>query len=290
MRKNLEINKTAATVIILNIIQVLSILGIIMYSFFIDPSVLMNKNLLQYLMFVLIIFVAFLNSFITVKDSLHLINSDFQYKSLKESLNQVENLNNSLRAQRHDFMNHLQVVYSLMEMNEYTDARDYIDKIYKDIQKVSRVLKTANPAVNALLQAKMLACEQREIRMELNISTALKDLYVPSWEFCRIIGNLIDNSIYALKDIQPERVIIINIYEDLKCFGFRISNNGAMIPTDIAEKIFDAGFSTKGALGSGMGLAIIKDIVTEYDGNIKLSSTNKITYFEVDFPKQVIKQ
>jgi two-component system, LytTR family, sensor histidine kinase AgrC len=285
MKKNLNINKTAFTVIVLNIIQVFSVLGIILYSFFIDPSLLANKNLFQYFVFILIIFLAFLNSFITVKDSFHLINSDFQYKSLKDTLGQVENLNKSLRAQRHDFMNHLQVVYSLMEMNEYSDARDYIDKVYKDIQKVSRVLKTANPAINALLQAKMLACEQRGIRMELNIATSLKELNIPVWELCRIIGNLIDNSIYALRNEQSERLIIINLFEDLKNYGFRISNNGPVIPHDIAEKIFDAGFSTKGDKGDGMGLAIVKDIVNEYSGNIKLLSSDKITYFEVSLPK-----
>jgi two-component system, LytTR family, sensor histidine kinase AgrC len=290
MKKNININKAAYAVIVLNCIQVISVLGLILYSFFIDPSLLINKNLFQYFVFILIILIAFLNSFITVRDSLHLINFDLQYKSVKDSLYQVENLNRSLRAQRHDFMNHLQVVYSLMEMNEYTEATDYIDKVYKDIQKVSRILKTANPAINALLQAKMLACEQRGIKMELNIASSLKDIHIPVWELCRVIGNLIDNSIYALKNIHTERKIIINLFEDLKSYSFRISNNGPIIPIDITQKIFDSGFSTKGDKGDGMGLSIIKEIVTEYDGNIKLSSSDKITYFEVDFPKLILRQ
>ena len=285
MKKNLNINKTAYAVILLNILQVSAVLGITLYSLFFEPSLIINKHFFQNLIFIFIIFIAFLNSFITVKDSLHLIHSDFQYKSIQESLSSLEKLNVSLRGQRHDFLNHLQVVYSLMEMNEYTEARDYIDRVYTDIQKLSRVLKTASPAVNALLQAKLLACEHRGIRMELNITTQLKDINMPVWELCRIVGNLIDNSMYALRNLETEKLIIINLFETLTTFGFRISNSGPPIPQALAEKIFDPGFSTKGDKGDGMGLAIIKEIVTEYGGNIKVSSSHKITYFEVDFPK-----
>jgi two-component system, LytTR family, sensor histidine kinase AgrC len=288
MKKKLNINKTAYAVIILNVILVFSVVGIILYSLFIDPALIINKNLFQYLVFIFIIFIAFLNSFITVKDSFHLMQNDLQYKSIQDSFSQIEKLNVSLRSQRHDFMNHLQVVYSLMEMNEYNEARDYIGRIYTDIQKVSRVLKTANPAINALLQAKLLACEQRGIRMELNISSSLKDISIPVWELCRIIGNLIDNSIYALKNLEAEKLIMINIFETLTTFGFRISNSGPTIPPEIADKIFEAGFSTKGDKGDGMGLAIIKELVLQYSGDIKLSSSNKITFFEVNFPKEGI--
>ena len=36
---------------------------------------------------------------------------------LEDALEQLEQLNIKLRGQRHDFMNHLQVVYSLMELS-----------------------------------------------------------------------------------------------------------------------------------------------------------------------------
>ena len=41
---------------------------------------------------------------------------------LEEAYGRLEDLNREMRAQRHDFMNHLQVVYSLIEMNEPGEA------------------------------------------------------------------------------------------------------------------------------------------------------------------------
>ena len=54
-------------------------------------------------------------------------------EELEEAYGQLESLNREMRAQRHDFMNHLQVVYSLIEMNESGEAMEYMDRVYGDI-------------------------------------------------------------------------------------------------------------------------------------------------------------
>ena len=64
-------------------------------------------------------------------------------QELEEAYGQLEDLNREMRAQRHDFMNHLQVVYSLIEMDEPQEAMAYMDKIYGDMQRVSRMMRTA---------------------------------------------------------------------------------------------------------------------------------------------------
>ena len=75
---------------------------------------------------------------------------------LEVAYGQLDSLNREMRAQRHDFMNHLQVVYSLIEMNESGEAMEYMDRVYGDMQRVSRMMRTGCPAVNALLQAKVV--------------------------------------------------------------------------------------------------------------------------------------
>lgn len=177
-------------------------------------------------------------------------------------------------------MNHLQVVYSLIEMDEHKTAAEYIEKVYNDIQKVSRVMKTSNAAINALLQAKLMTCEKHGIAVELDVTTQLKDMKIPTWEFCRVLGNLLDNAIYALQDKNQNKLLRIDLHEDLKYYYFKVTDNGEPIPAHLFDKIFEPGFTTKGDKGEGMGLAISRDILENYGGSISVSSDSDMTAFE----------
>lgn len=280
MRKALDINKTIITIIILRSFEIGTILVFIIFNGTIRGELYKNNNLAnENLFLLLILFSLIVNSFFMIKDAYYMIREKNQYNTLKESLGQVEKLNITLRGQRHDFMNHLQVVYGLMDMDEYTSAKEYIEKVFNDIQKVNKVLRTSKPAVNALLQAKVLFAEKRGINIKLFITSQLKELKIPEWEFCRIIGNIIDNAIYALLEVQGEKNIEVYIFEDLKAYGFKIKNNGPEIDEKTVKKIFEPGFTTKGENGDGMGLAITKEILEQYEGSIEVVSNEKETTF-----------
>ena len=280
MKKMLNINKTVITIIVLNTIQIAALVAIIVYNYMSKTGLSeFERYSPREILLVLIILTVFISSFLTIKDVKAMTADNYEYHMVKDSLHQVEGLNNTLRAQRHDFMNHLQVVYSLMEMKEYGESQDYIEKIYNDIQRVNEVLRTANPAINALLQAKRLYGEKRGIEVKLYITSKFKDLKIPSWEFCRVLGNIIDNGIYALNEGNGNKIMEIELYEDLKVYGFRIKNNGPRISKEITEKIFQAGFTTKKDKGEGMGLAISQEILRQYGGDIKVDSQDMNTTF-----------
>ncbi len=204
---------------------------------------------------------------------------------LEEANRRMDSLNMTLRAQRHDFMNHLQVVYGLMEMDEKQAAIEYLEDVYKDLQRVGRTLKTGVPAVNALLAAKMADCEGRGIQMELDIQSSWDKLPMEGWEICRALGNLIDNAMDALKS-TPGALIRVSLGEDLKEYAFEVANNGPQIPRQLQESIFEKGFSTK-ASGRGMGLAIVREIVESHGGSVALESTPEMTRFSGVVPKSL---
>lgn len=282
MKNKLNVNKTIVTVIILNAFQIAVIIGAVIYKYFMKKSVKIDS--FDSLLIITVILIL-INSFLTIKD-IHLLGEhSSQYDFIKDTLEKVEDLNRVLRAQRHDFMNHLQVVHGLMEMDEYDDAKDYIEKVFNDIQKVNRILKTSNPAVNALLEAKVIYSEKRGIKTNVNVSSQLKNIKIPGWELCRVLGNLIDNAIYAIQQNGEQGCITIDIYEDLKQYGFKIKDNGPQIQQNIIDKIFEVGFTTKGEKGEGMGLAITKEILTKYGGDIMVTSNKDNTEFEGWVPK-----
>lgn len=280
MKKVLNVDKTLVTIIILRGFEIGAIAVFIIFNHVITNEMKKSNTFASEEVFLYIILLAvLLNSFMIIRDAYSTINEKKQYGVLKESLNQVEKLNITLRGQRHDFMNHLQVVYGLMDMDEYASAKEYIEKVFNDIQKVNKVLKTASPAVNALLQAKLIFAEKRGININMVITSQLKDLKIPDWEFCRVLGNIIDNAIYALMDVVEDKKIEFFLYENIKSYGFVIKNNGPKIDEKIINKIFEPGFSTKGERGDGMGLAITKEVLLQYGGDIEVISNASETEF-----------
>jgi len=274
-----NISKIILVSIFLNLIQIIFITLFIYYKS-------QNPHMIEgnFIIYVVAVSIG-INSIIT-----GIIFYSFLFKkgsnNLIDTIRYLEEFNRTLRSQRHDYLNHIQVIYSLMELEEFREARNYIEPVYKDIVRVSKALKTSKPAVNALLQAKLQMAEKNDIEMELEIKSTLMNLNMEPWDFCRIIGNIIDNAIFALKQKPSNRYILVELSEDLKNIRINISNNGDCIPNEIIGTIFKEGFSTKSGKGDGMGLAIVKELVESFSGTVEVASNDKRTSFEVVLPKK----
>jgi len=210
-------------------------------------------------------------------------------EALEEAYGQLERLNREMRAQRHDFMNHLQVVYSLIEMNESSEAMAYMDRVYGDMQRVSRMMRTGCPAVNALLQAKVVEAQERGAELKLSIAAKWDDELMPAWEICRVLANLIDNALDASLSGAPEAgekpMVEIVLGEDLRSWFFSVRNNGPEIDEKTRRRIFEPGFTTK-ATGQGMGLYIVSQTMMELGGKITLETHEGDTVFSGFVPRK----
>lgn len=285
MRKraaNPSLEKTAVYAIVVNAIQMVALIIFVLYVCLMD--------LTEFHLFALRIIaivgaiMAGWGAFIDIQDALQTRKRVRTISELKTVNDQMNTLNLKLREQRHDFLNHLQVVYSLLEMEEYKDASEYLETVYAQLRSVSKVMRTKVTAFNALLQAKNADCEQRNIRLELDIRSTLEDVAAPSWELCCIMGNLLDNAMDAAESANDPQ-IRLSIAESLRACEFRISNNGPLIPEDMRENIFEAGVSTKGE-GHGMGLNIVRQRLNELGGVITLLSDPNETTFSVLLPRK----
>jgi len=283
VQQELNVNKAANFAIIINALQIVLVVCVAAYVCFSD-TLHLDVNLVRFAVIFACGVVAIGATF-DIRDAIQTRRMLRQMDDMGDTIQNMEQFNNTLRSQRHDFLNHLQVVYSLMEMGETAEANAYIEKVYGAITSVSRAMKTANPAINALLQVKLAACEKAHIKAEINIQSSWKDLPIPGWEMCKVLGNLIDNAIDALQEVE-ERHLAITLTEDLHTFRFAVSNNGPMIPLKSQSGIFDPGITTKAA-GHGMGLYIVRKTLNERGGDIALVSDATHTEFSGWLPKEI---
>lgn len=208
------------------------------------------------------------------------------YDALRFSHSNLENLNSELRTQRHDYLNHLQVVYGLMELEEYEELTRYLQPVYKDMLKTGKALKTSEPAINALLKAKMDEAEGKGIDFYIEVKSDLKDLRVEAWELCKVLANLLDNAMTALEGKEGEKKIALDISEDKETHRFSVSNNGPEIPEHMRSEIFKQGITSKKGEGHGMGLYIVMNVLKAYGGEMELMSKEDETEFSFVFPKR----
>ncbi len=93
--------------------------------------------------------------------------------------------------------------------------------------------------------------------------------------------NLFKNSIEA---ISSDGEITINCYKETEYLKIKISDNGIGIPKDNLNKIFNLYFTSK-ASGTGMGLSIVQQIVSQHNGYISVESEEKTgTSFLISLP------
>ena len=276
-----NVRKATTAAIVVNAMEIVVVAGFALYISLTDYQ-LQNPTVLR-LMAVCGALMASWGALIDIREAMRMRKRDQQIADLQVTNDQMELLNRTLRMQRHDFLNHLQVVYSLLEMQEYKDATDYLEKVYGDIRAVSTVLKTRSTAVNALLKVKLSAAQEKGITFTLDIKSSLDGLPMPSWELCRVLSNLIDNAMDAMADGDDKRMLLA-ITEDLRQYTFAVCNHGAPIPPEMRERIFQPGVTTK-SQGHGMGLYIVAETLKPYGGGIECESDEGGTRFIVTLPK-----
>ena len=275
-QSSVDIHKNALYAIAVNSIQIVA--AVVLAALL----VIEKNNLAIDIFSIVIAVVVTAGAALDIREAMAARRKSDEADMLSDMVAQMDALNRSLRAQRHDFLNHLQVVFSLIEMEEQQEAADYIEKVYGDMQSVSRAMRTDNPAINALLRAKLADCEAAGVLTEMDVSGSWRELPMPAWEMCRVFSNLMDNAIDALEDTADKRLRIL-LREDLHGFSFSFTNNGPAIPQNEQRRIFEAGVSSHGE-GRGMGLYIVRRTLEKYDGNIHVTSDESRTIFSGFIP------
>ena len=84
--------------------------------------------------------------------------------------------------------------------------------------------------------------------------------------------------------------INVEMFPEKDTVVIRYSDNGSGIPSDVREKIFEPFFTTKErGKGTGLGMAIINDIIVDHNGTITCESEQgKGTTFTITLPIQKI--
>jgi PAS domain S-box-containing protein len=105
-----------------------------------------------------------------------------------------------------------------------------------------------------------------------------------------MLSNLMANAIDACRFDMDESKASHSI--GLRCHTnasgttvYEVEDNGAGMPEDVAEKVFEDFFSTKGTEGTGVGLLVVQKVAHEHGGDVNFFTTpGQGTVFRVTLP------
>ncbi len=195
-----------------------------------------------------------------------------------EQLNGTRHIVSALRANTHEFMNKLQVISGLLQMGRNRDALAYISNISAvHAESMGPVLQyIQNPNVAALILGKLNNMRELDIRLTMlaNSRLPVHSDYLSTSELVSIIGNLLENAIEAVNARQEDgpRSIVLQITEDETGLLLMVSDTGTGIAPENLSRIYQMGFSTKAKEGRGVGMSLVREIVSRAGGSIEVDS------------------
>jgi len=210
-----------------------------------------------------------------------------EVRKMAEELTGIKKMAWSLRAQNHEFMNKLHTISGLVQLEEYDEAVKYINIVATSKKNITTIIsdKIKDVSIAALILSKYSKCEEARINLIIDENSEINKLpeYMNSDELVSIVGNLIENSIDAVKN-DGTGEIYVKIYEEDNTLKIITKDNGLGIPENIRDSIYQIGITSKDG-GRGFGMFIIKRILDEAKGTIAFK-VNGGTEWNISIPME----
>lgn len=213
-----------------------------------------------------------------------------ELKKLVDTITEVREYSEGLRAQTHEYYNKLYLLSGLLQLERYQDAFEFIQKEAANHEHQNKILfnQIHDTNVQAILLGKLGNASEKKIDFEIDPDSFVDPLptHMEVTDIITIIGNLIDNAFDAVSHQQERRVIfsITGIGNDII---IEVEDNGIGIAEDQLDYIFYLGNSSKGE-NRGYGLFNVKQIVEFLGGTIEVKNNkNRGAIFTVFLPKKI---
>lgn len=187
-----------------------------------------------------------------------------------------------------------------IEHSALSEAHDAIEKVQIQVRRITKIIGGLRDfarsgddraleyvACRHLIQAAQDLCNEKLMKNRVRFETSIEDfeLECNPIQIEQVLVNLIGNAIDAIS-ANEEKWIRLESKVERDHFVLSITDSGAGIPEDLAQKIMQPFFTTKElGKGTGLGLSISHGIVQTHGGQLELDRQAANTRFVIRIPK-----
>jgi two-component system NtrC family sensor kinase len=124
---------------------------------------------------------------------------------------------------------------------------------------------------------------ERLANVELELDAELPDILARPDDIHQIVVNLVTNAIEAIEAAHERgrgegQTIWVRLFDDAASgqIVLEVQDAGPGIPPDVQARVFEPFFTTKGSRGTGLGLPVVRDLVRDLGGDLKIVSAPTI--------------
>ena len=215
-----------------------------------------------------------------------LISTKKQLANAEEYNKTLQIIHDSVRCFKHDFDNTVATLGGYIQTNDMEGLKNYYKQLENECEKVNNlyILNPEiinNPGIYSLLTNKYHKAEKQDVKLNISVLMDLNTINMKIYDFTKILGILLDNSIDAASTCEEKIVNVIFREDDKNKRQLLIIENTYLDKNVDINKIFDKGFTGK-ENHTGLGLWEIRKILKR-NNNLNLHTTKTDKYFTQQF-------
>lgn len=202
---------------------------------------------------------------------------------LRSRYNEVlEEYFEKMRADSHEYKNHLNAIYGVLQVGDYDQIKDLVKGYIQNVSNEDYLIELSNinnQLIRAVIYSKISYATSIGINFKYYIKSSLKDINVSDSELVIIISNLLNNAIEASSE-SDDKYVELTLSKKNNKYNIMVKNsvnNGYFI--NVSE-MFNYGYSSKGD-ERGVGLYNVKTIVQNNGGEILIDIDEDIFTMEI---------
>lgn len=190
-------------------------------------------------------------------------------------LTRIQEYAETLRSQSHDYSNKLHTIAGLIQIGAHDQALGVIGQETAGHQTLIQLLVEAvpDPVLAGCLLGKYNRAREMGLTLLIDPESHMADLppRLPREQLVSIVGNLLDNAMEAtLSHRGPGGQIRLTMTDLGHDLIFEIEDQGPGIPPEQQARIFEKGVSSKERPGHGLGLHLVRTLLTHLGGSIDI--------------------
>jgi two-component system, LytTR family, sensor histidine kinase NatK len=237
-----------------------------------------------------VLFLLFIGlEFLRIAESRRISGLSQSIRQLEDEQQQLNDTFRVVRSERHDFLKHISAIHFMLEHDEITEAKTYLNDLVDGYEETNLSIRGERGSAAGILHDMYRRGRRSGIEMVYDLDMPLSTLPLSDKDLVTLLGNLLSNSLEACEEFQKHKgkqaETSLQFYKRSGLYMLTCKNDSLEIPPHIVDKLYERyGLTTKTGTHEGLGTMMIDDVVKKHGGYMDFIHKDETFMVKIKFP------